>query len=130
MQLSPRLLWDESYDFDIEAEEVAKARGLVVVLPQPNQLQIDIDSDELLSEFESRFETFQWREAFKPKKVDVKNSQHPGHYHVTITLSEDVTEWQRLALQAALGDDPMRSYLNAMRAQFGVKNPSRLFEKP
>ena len=115
------------YEFDAEAEKVAAARGQKVVLPGPNQLQIDIDSEQALSEFMRRLEAFN----FELVSIEEIPSKTPGHYHIYLDFQgrpQPFTEWERLALQSALGDDPIRHFLNCLRAVSGVPNPTRLFE--
>jgi len=118
---------DDEYNFDEVAEEVAKKRGLRVVYPQDNQLQIDLDTEAAWNNFKLRCEEFDI-----PKKWCEVNPSASGlpHRHVYITVPDrSFTEGERIAFQSALGSDPVRERLNAMRMFFGIKNPSRLFEK-
>lgn len=123
------MIAQDEYDFDKDCEEIAKERGLMVVFPEANQLQIDIDSEEQFSEFERRWWAFktQWNVSREDK---VSASGLPNR-HVYLTFRDRVfSEEERIMWQAALNDDPLRVFLNAMRLAYGVKNPSRLFEKP
>ena len=123
----------EEYNFDESAEEVASAKGLVVVFPEDNQLQIDLDSDEAYKEFDRRLEAFELSDThFESASVVITPSASGlPHRHVTITFPRRTfDESPRMLLQAALNDDPLRVFLNARRFIFGVKNPTRLFEKP
>ncbi len=52
-----------------------------------------------------------------------------GNVHVTVKLSFELPEMERIALQAALGDDPMRVVLNWRRARAGDRHPILLLEK-
>jgi len=127
--------FEDEYNFDESAEEVAAKRGLIVVKPADNQLQIDIDSEEALIEFWRRFNCFvmvkPFEFEFSHHQVDVKPSQRQGHYHVTITVEgKTFSPLERIAYQAALNDDPLRVFLNMRRVYVGVEDPTRLFEKP
>lgn len=121
-------LEDADYDFDVAAEDVAKSRNQIVVYPKPNQLQLDLDTEDAFSEFQRRFGTMDFSDT--PPTVDIKESASgEGHRHVTLTFNKIFEEWERLAIQAALGDDPIRVFLNVKRKIHGIENPSRLFEK-
>lgn len=122
-------LVEEDYEFDQVAEDVAKQRGLVVVCPQDNQLQLDLDSEEAVVEFKRRLPLFFHDE--RPT-VDLQPSASGvPHYHATVSFQgREFEEWERIALQSVLGSDPMREYLNAKRLIYGVPNPTRLFELP
>lgn len=123
--------WDESYDFDQRAEEVAQKRGQVIVYPKPGQIQIDIDSEAQLAEVQRRIKRMYDMDVIPFKTGVISKSKTPGHYHMTVTIDDDgVSEWQRIALQAVLGSDPLREYLNCMRLLSGVEKPTRFFETP
>lgn len=125
---------EAEYKFDEKAEEVAKNRGQIVVFPKPNELQLDIDGQKEYEEFERRFEFFSSiaPELYCPFEIVKKPSKSEGCYHITIIFNKNIylDEWQRIALQSALGSDPIREYLNAMRKLTGIENPTRLFENP
>lgn len=144
---------NELYDFDANCEEVAKQRGLVVVYPKDNELQFDIDSQDQLEQFMLRFAKFNEGIGSEDYFLKIENetpsvSGKIGHTHVTVSVwetkytalgrernkplsvSHPLSEWQRIALQSALGSDPMRELLNAMRLFIGTDRPTRLFERP
>jgi len=52
-----------------------------------------------------------------------------GKIHFRIQLSFELSSMERIALQAALGDDPMRVVLNWKRARAGDRHPVLLLEK-
>lgn len=122
---------DVDYPDDENAEKVAAALGLVVVYPKPNELQLDLDSDAAYKLFAKRFAELDLAGKGVTTKTCFSKSGHP-HRHVTVVFAADVVfdEWQRLALQSALGSDPIREYLNTKRLMEGVPHPSRLFMKP
>jgi hypothetical protein len=118
---------EDKYDWSKDPSLVAAERGLVVVFPKENQLQIDIDSDAQATEFRRRLDAFPWIYEIedKPSASGLPNR------HVTLTIEDKTfTEVERMFWQAALNDDPLRVFLNALRYDAGVENPSRLFEKP
>lgn len=120
---------EEDYNCLLSAEDAAAEKGLIVVRPGPNQLQIDLDTEAAYIEFKRRLDYFRFDKGFT-KQVNPSASGLP-HRHVTLTFRDRTFEpWERIALQAALGDDPIRVYLNAKRYDNHQEDPSRLFEKP
>jgi hypothetical protein len=120
---------EKAYNFDENAELVAKERGLIVIFPKPNQLQFDLDTEESYQEFERRLYWFGFDKGTFTKEVHASNSGLP-HRHVTLTFNGiTFTEVQRICLQAVLGSDIIREYLNAKRLWANIPNPTRLFEK-
>lgn len=116
------------YDFNANCEAVAKERGLQVVFPRKNQLQIDVDSEEAFVEFERRLACFAFPQL---TRVDVVPSASGlPHRHITLSFAtRKFSEWERIALQACLGSDPIREFMNAMRFERGEPRPSRLFQQ-
>lgn len=124
----------EEYDAN-ETREAYIARvtaeGLRVVTPEANQLQIDIDSDDHYGVF------------LRSAEVVVRNvpgaygwgvEDHPSRSgapcrHITLTLPFPVEPWQRIALQAALGSDPVRELLSSIRMMRGDAYPTLFVER-
>lgn len=110
------------------AEEIAAALGCTVVYPSHNQLQLDIDTEEQDRQFRELLDT----ETILPR--DAKVAGHPSksgkpHYHITLTLpNSNFTELERIALQLALGSDPKREIISAIRLLKGEENVTRFFE--
>lgn len=123
-----------TYDLDVSAEEEAKRFNCSIVIPEPNQLQIDIDSEEAYSVFQKRIFEYKYY-----SQLSITIETHPSKSglpkkHITVTVNDSksnphvFSEWERIALQFALGSDPIRETLNAWRLLRGAENPSRLFE--
>lgn len=129
---------EDEYNFAESAEKVATGRGLVVVLPEPNQLQIDLDDQAAYDVFCDRLDQFDICNGVAGVQIVVKESASGfPHRYVVLTFGlrgfsgfREFSEPERIALQFALGSDPVRERLNVMRLWFGVDNPTRLFEKP
>lgn len=120
---------EDEYEFDWVAEKVAKSRGLVVVYPKKNQLQIDLDSEDAYRNFLDQMDALDIRHSWAvitPSASGLPNR----HATITFTNGRTFTEWERIAIQFALGSDPVREKLNIMRLYNGLPNPTRLFEKP
>lgn len=50
------------------------------------------------------------------------------HRHITITFDFDLTQWQRLAFQAALGSDTKRECLGCIMTLAGDEHPTLFLE--
>jgi hypothetical protein len=117
-------------DAQTPANEAAKAKGLVVVWPEPDQLFVDIDSHAALVLFEAHILTLKsvvpctWMVMRSP-------SEKPGHWHATVRLSRPVEDvFERILLQALLGSDLLHEILSWKQATAGNATPTCFFEKP
>lgn len=94
------------------AFDKAAASNMVVRLPEPNQLQIDIDDAGAYQVFQKHLCTLQshW--------VVIGVEEHPSKSrgdkkHITVTLKEPVkSDTERILLQAVLGSDGLRELLS------------------
>jgi len=126
---------EEGYDMD-EAREAYMLRveleGKTVVLPADNQLQIDIDSDEHYAVFMRSAEVLlrNWGDTCEIEVEEHPSSSGMPCRHITLTLPFTVEPWQRIALQAALGSDPVRELLSATRLIRGDIHPTLFVEPP
>src|SRR5690242_13112282 len=92
-----------------DPEEKAKELGLAVRYPAPNELFVDIDSEEQLRAFDGLFAIFcehcdelENLSDLKPTCVRTPSpSGKPGRYHIVVTLPVDVpTQKERIIWQA------------------------------
>lgn len=112
------------------ARDKAARLGLELVLPADNELFIDLDTLEAIDEFKIRFGDFTSINTFKHAKVQYTTSAN-GNTHVIVTLpDEKFTVLERIALQAALGSDPIREMIDVDNQRDGYEFVSVLFEKP
>lgn len=131
----------ENYSFDDVAEVVAKTRGQVVVLPEPNEIQLDIDDAHSASVFNKRIKELAvfvscghikyFDSAKITKSISSKSGYPSKHIYISFFLNNKpivLNEWQRIVLQFMLGSDVIRETLNGFRLLRGVENPTRLFE--
>lgn len=124
---------DEGYDIN-EAREMFIARveseGFRVVLPADNELLIDIDTEQHYATFLRSLESVvrnvgnfsDWRIEAHPSKSGLPRQ------HITISLPFAVDPYERIAWQAALGSDPMRELLSAIRLMRGDAHPTLFVE--
>lgn len=109
----------EQYVARVEAE------GFVIVYPKDNELQIDIDNDV-------HYEAFLRSWAIFGRDIpEAWLEEHPSksglpRRHITVSLPFNIDAWQRIAFQGALGSDPVRELLSAMRLHRGSV-PATLF---
>lgn len=97
--------------------EAAKDRGVKALIPADNELFIDIDTPEQLTQFyEMRALLHENAVSFKMKKT---KSRTKGHFHIRATFRRNITPIERIALQAILGSDPKREALSWLRIQRG-----------
>jgi len=120
------------------AEEHAAKQGCVVVYPQPNQLQIDIDTEAAYAEFNRRLgDLLAWDSSIfgdcsnAPQVVIQPSKSGLPHRHITLTFPDRTFDrYERIALQMLLGSDPVREKMNTLRTLRGNPAPVRLFERP
>lgn len=126
---------DRAVDYDINQarEEYIKdrlAHGYRVCYPADNELQLDIDSEEQYAAWKKAEGIIARNEVFTAVVEEAPSSSGLPHCHVRILLPFDVTPWQRIALQAALGSDPVRELLSCVRMLKGDVHPTLLVELP
>lgn len=119
-----------TYDTDVPDEVLKEKYGeYEVVYPEPNQLLLDLDTDE-------QYESFQKRIArlFDTNKLNIKAAPSASglpHRHITVTFPTTVqfTNMERIAIQAVLGSDIIREFFSVRRVLQGVATPTKFFEK-
>lgn len=109
-------------------EEVAEEKGCTVLYPEPDQLMIDIDSDDAKKSFFKRLTAFD--KACGPLGTIIKELPSPSglpHRHYLVMFFRfDVdtckrvpykfeSEWERICLQFYFGSDFNRESLNTLR---------------
>jgi hypothetical protein len=119
-------LWQEG------GKKQAVKDGLLIVEPDDKTLQLDFDTPEQWDKFLSH--RLSWFLKFFPVVRVWWTASKSGNKHVYITLLEPQPLERRVALQAVLGSDPTREFLNLMRVFNGMTEtgnlPVVLFETP
>jgi len=129
----------------------AQSQGLVCILPEPNQLFLDIDDDTSGGWMQAMFGVLESNNiAYEIEKTTISKS---GNKHVYVRFPKppapqplDVGELKpdmdqvyiefddvgRVALQAALGSDRKRELLSMLRILLNLeaRPPTTFFEKP
>lgn len=109
-----------------------EAAGYRIVTPKSNELLVDIDSEEQYETFLANWEVLLRNQstAFEAKYEEHESRSGYPRRHVIVTLPFDVSPWQRIAWQAALGSDPVRELLSAIRLRRGDVHPTLFVEAP
>lgn len=129
IEIAPVTVIPMEYALDRElATKEAKVLGLNVVEAEYDTLQLDFDTDEQWKLFID--ERLPRLYVFMPIKRVWWTESKSGNKHVYVKLADEWPETTRIALQAALGSDPTREFLNVMRHNAEVESPILLFEKP
>lgn len=105
--------------------EAAKRLGLVVRLPQPKELFLDIDSKEDYTHFTNMVALLPGVETW------VKTPSKSGYpkCHIVVNMSRPIRADERILLQACLGSDRKHELLSYLRHCDGNESPSVFFEK-
>lgn len=110
-----------------EIVEQAMAYSCTVVVAQPNQLQFDLDDEGSLK----RFAWFYGRSLFA-RFGDKLPREHwkskSGNDHWTITLPEELSVHERIAMQACGGSDLGREWAALQCHNAGSPHPILLFK--
>ncbi len=116
---------DSKFAIDKAAEQ-----NKIVVYPESNQLQVDIDSDAAWDIFHTNLKVFLQKHTVA--KIEMIPSASKGHWHITITLADvEFAEDKiplRLLLQACLGSDLKRELLSYFRHEIGDEHPTLFIE--
>lgn len=107
--------------------EAAKAKNQRVRYPKPNQLFLDIDSEDDFDLFNEQLHVLKQHLTVSGVEVTVSKSGLP-HRHVVVTLGRKVSKLERIALQTMLGSDRVHELLSWCALGKGNKKPSVLFE--
>lgn len=110
------------------AIERARDEGLVVVFPKSNELFIDIDNEHSFQLFLKQFDIMSKYLGATGYEQSPSKSGMPKQ-HVTVYMDRDVTEIERLALQAMLGSDRVRELLGYVQEKNGDPHPTLFLEK-
>ena len=120
--------FEKAYDIERDVEKLAKTIKCEIVLPLPNELQIDIDCEDQYTFFQGRINDLgHWIEIEKIKETPSKSGL--PNRHITVTLTKEISDAERIAFQFMLGSDLIRESLNALRLYENIF-PNVLFFKP
>lgn len=107
----------------------ARRRGLKVIEPKTNELQIDLDGARALHVYGRQYDVLRRAGLTKGWREKVNPSRRSGHTHVTISMPRPMPLTERVGLQAILGDDLKRAAFNWCRVKRHNKYPVVFFER-
>jgi hypothetical protein len=110
-----------------EAIYNAEQNGFEVIHSEVDRLLLDLDDDKALRTYEMVLPTV--AETLELKEIDRWKSKSGTGIHVVLSC-KPLCFYARVALQAALGSDPIRECLTVDRADNGLVEPSVLFKPP
>lgn len=113
-----------------EAKEEAERRDCDVIVATSSTLLLDFDSLEGVATYERNRDMVNRMFQIKNEETWRSGSGLPYHLHVVLTLDAVLNVAERVALQAALGSDPVREMLSIRRIHLGDKNEPSLLFKP
>lgn len=106
----------------------AKKEGNVVVLPEENQLLIDIDSPEAEAVYKKNKARF--HNHFACIINEVRKPSRSGNTHIYVTLDRNIDAHERVLYQLFLGSDQTREMLSQVRIENDDPHPTLFIEKP
>ena len=107
----------------------AQLDDLIVVLPSPSQLFVDIDNDDAEHLFHKNLTKVSEYVGVYGWVITQSRSGEPERKHITVDLSRDVTPMERILLQAVLGSDLRRELLSYCRITINDPRPTLFLEK-
>lgn len=130
IQLSGFVVNGEYFDNHHQAQNAAFINeqvrlGRTVIFPKPNELFLDIDTQEDFDLLPQRIDELERRMEFRCEITDVTpSSSGMPHCHVTVRATQEFEHIERAALQLALGSDRKREMHGIRRAMNDVEHPT------
>lgn len=107
------------------ARERACKEGMTIVIGEPNVLLLDLDDGAKMNYqvFEKLIELF----GDATTESWASRGAHGTHIKLTFDMKQPFTPAEALALECALGSDPLRTLFGVARLHQGVVQPRMLF---
>lgn len=123
------------YDGAHDNVRLALGHGIQVLVPEANELLLDLDSPEEVSEFRKRLEALNTRSSFKFIIADEFPSYTAGHMHISVKVYDSplepcpvkLSDTERIAYQAVLGSSYKREMNGLRRVEDRDAEPTMLF---
>ena len=124
---SPCVEGDPGYCLSTSDSAERDAKGRDIIYPQKNELFIDIDDAESLRAYNRGFDHLsnfiQLKEIRKTKSAHKLNG-----WHIVVQVAGELSDLDRVALQACLGSDRIRELNGILRTWINDPNPTLFFE--
>lgn len=114
-------------DFAVIVEAQAAELGLVIIEPQDNVLQLDIDCGSQMDQYEKQIAAV--RSIYGVVET-VQTVSKSGKSHIYLRLKDNLHIEERIAIQASLGSDPRRELFTLRNLREKRDYPLFLYEKP
>lgn len=111
-----------------QCQEWAEKINCVCIQATDTQLFIDIDTERAYAIFKETSRKMKWGTQWFKSMRETPSKQGLPHRHIVIELRQLQPLIVRIAMQAALGSDPMRELLSIRRALDGEDNVVIFFE--
>ena len=109
------------------AVDEAATNNLLVVFPSDRELQLDLDTEHAFNIYQEMLPLF--NKYFGLVQVEVRPSRSGlPKRHVTLTTYEPLTNYQRIAIQLALGSDRVREMLSIVQEHLKDPHPTLFLE--
>ena len=131
-QLDEVLSTERYLESRIEYCKRMEKEGFKIVHPDAWTLLLDLDSEEAKRTFETRLGRLNYELSLDLKdqaKATIVPSKTKGHYHALVRMPHKLARFERIALQAVLGSDPVREILSIFRIWRGDQYPTLLAMK-
>ena len=106
------------------------AKGFKVIFPRPDELFLDIDSEEAYGRYRYMYSLLS--SLLRPhdglRRLETVSKSGLPNRHIRITLPGEMTMEQRFIFQLALGSDPARELMNYASYLNGEQSPSIFIE--
>lgn len=112
-----------------QMQQKAAERNLDIKYPAPNELFVDIDNARDFARFKTLIEMLDRVEGVA-KWVDTPSASGGQHRHIVVTLTRNVSQFERIAFQAMLGSDLKREILSYERHKTGSHPHPTVFFEP
>lgn len=103
----------------------ARANNWQVDIAEPDELQLDIDTDEQYDRFNEMLPAV--RETYPITDV-IETESKSGNRHIRVFTAYELSVPERIALQTLLGSDPRKELISLRRWLAGDPIPILLFE--
>lgn len=114
----------------VEAVAIAEREGLTCILPRACEVLLDLDKGAVVSD--AVMKAIRRTDStpltlFSDALTTISKS---GNRHMYFRANRDLTNVERILLQACLGSDPVREILSFFRDTLSSEAPTVLFETP
>ena len=101
-----------------------ESEGGKIIIPGPFDAQVDIDTEDQYEQFCKGADIYERVTGEQLSYVVTESKSGLPKRHIRVTTGFPMDDVFRIALQAALGSDPIRELLSLIRVMHGVGDPT------